>query len=65
MECSRKCRKPREWEIKTPPLRVGAALPDPPFEFMTGAGPTEYDVTSCSVSLHERGRTWHPGPLHG
>jgi hypothetical protein len=25
-------------------LRVGAALPDPPFEFMTGAGPTSFDV---------------------
>ena len=43
---------------EAPPLRVGAALPDPPFEFMTDAGPTGFDVTLMRHIAAQLGRTW-------
>ena len=43
---------------EAPPLRVGAALPDPPFEFMTGAGPTGFDVALMQRIAAQLGRTW-------
>jgi ABC-type amino acid transport substrate-binding protein len=43
---------------EAPPLRVGAALPDPPLEFMTGAGPTGFDVALMQRIASQLGRTW-------
>ena len=43
---------------EAPPLRVGAALPDPPFEFMTDAGPTGFDVALMQRIAAQLGRTW-------
>ena len=40
------------------PLRVGAALPDPPFELMTGAGPAGFDVTLTQRIAERLGREW-------
>jgi ABC-type amino acid transport substrate-binding protein len=40
------------------PLRVGAALPDPPFELMTGAGPAGFDVTLMQRIAERLGREW-------
>jgi polar amino acid transport system substrate-binding protein len=37
---------------------VGAALPDPPFEFMTASGPTGIDVTIMQRIASQLGRTW-------
>ena len=45
-------------EDEAPPLRVGAALPDPPFEFMTSAGQTGFDVTLMQRIASQLGRTW-------
>ena len=43
---------------EAPPLRVGAALPDPPFEIMTGAGPTGFDVALMQRIAAQLGRSW-------
>ena len=45
------------------PLRVGAALPDPPFEFITGNGPAGFDPAGFDIALMQRiarllGREW-------
>jgi polar amino acid transport system substrate-binding protein len=40
------------------PLRVGAALPDPPFEFMTTAGPAGFDVALMRRIAEQLGREW-------
>src|SRR5208337_1385153 len=40
------------------PLRVGAALPDPPFEFMTDTGPAGFDVTLMQRIADQLGREW-------
>lgn len=40
------------------PLRVGAALPDPPFEFMTDDGPAGFDVVLMQRVAARLGRTW-------
>jgi polar amino acid transport system substrate-binding protein len=40
------------------PLRVGAALPDPPFEFMTAAGPDGFDVALMQRIAVQLGREW-------
>lgn len=40
------------------PLRVGAALPDPPFEFMTSAGPAGFDVALMQRIAGQLGREW-------
>jgi ABC-type amino acid transport substrate-binding protein len=41
-----------------PALRVGAALPDPPFEFMTSAGPAGFDVALMRRIAERLGREW-------
>ena len=40
------------------PLRVGAALPDPPFEFLSDAGPAGFDVTLMQRIAEKLGREW-------
>ncbi|MDA8049722.1 MAG: ABC transporter substrate-binding protein [Rhodospirillales bacterium] len=40
------------------PLRVGAALPDPPFEFMGETGPLGFDVDLMRPVAEALGRTW-------
>ncbi|HEY1856848.1 ABC transporter substrate-binding protein [Acidocella sp.] len=40
------------------PLRVGAALPDPPFEFTTAAGPEGFDVALMRRIAEQLGHTW-------
>jgi polar amino acid transport system substrate-binding protein len=39
-------------------LRVGAALPDPPFEFMIGAGPAGFDITLTQRIAKLLGHEW-------
>ena len=41
-----------------PPLRVGAALPDPPFEFMTKDGPSGFDIALMQRIAQKLGRAW-------
>ncbi|HZU88933.1 MAG TPA: ABC transporter substrate-binding protein [Stellaceae bacterium] len=48
-----------------PVLRVGAALPDPPFEFMTGAGPSGFDIILMQRIAERIGRTWQLVPYEG
>ena len=43
---------------EAPPLRVGAALPDPPFDFMTSDGPTGFDVTLMQHIALQLSRAW-------
>jgi len=40
------------------PLRVAAALRDPPFEFMTDTGPAGFDVTLMQRIADQLGREW-------
>jgi ABC-type amino acid transport substrate-binding protein len=40
------------------PLRVGSALPDPPFEFMTAAGPAGFDIALMRRIAARLGREW-------
>ena len=40
------------------PLRVGAAMPDPPFEFMTDDGPAGFDIALMQHIAARVGRTW-------
>lgn len=40
------------------PLRVGAALPDPPFEFMSDHGPAGFDVALMQRIAEQLGREW-------
>jgi len=40
------------------PLRVGAALPDPPFEFATDAGPAGFDIVLMQLIAAWLGRPW-------
>jgi len=47
------------------PLRVGAALPDPPFEFMTGNGPAGFDVALMQRIAEQIGREWRLVPYQG
>jgi ABC-type amino acid transport substrate-binding protein len=47
------------------PLRVGAALPDPPFEFMTDAGPTGFDVELVRLIAGHLDREWQLHPFKG
>ena len=42
----------------SPALRVGAALPDPPFEFMGKDGPSGFDVALMQRVAEKLGRTW-------
>ena len=39
-------------------LRVGAALPDPPFELMTASGPEGFDIDLMQTIARSLGRTW-------
>ena len=47
------------------PLRVGAALPDPPFEFMGENGPAGFDVTLMQRIAEKLGRAWQLVPYKG
>jgi Bacterial extracellular solute-binding proteins, family 3 len=40
------------------PLRVGAALPDPPFEFLSDHGPAGFDVALMQRIAEQLGREW-------
>src|SRR3954454_5074174 len=40
------------------PLKVGAALPDPPFEFMTSKGPEGFDIALMQRIAQLLGREW-------
>ena len=46
-------------------LRVGAALPDPPFEFMTTDGPAGFDVGLMQAIARRIGREWRLVPFAG
>jgi len=48
-----------------PVLRVGAALPDPPFEFMTKDGPAGFDITLMKRVAEILGRKWQLVPYEG
>ena len=48
-----------------PVLRVGAALPDPPFEFMTKDGPAGFDITLMRRIAEILGREWQLVPYEG
>lgn len=45
-----------------PPLKVGAALPDPPFEFMTKDGPAGFDIALMQRIAETLGRDWQLVP---
>jgi polar amino acid transport system substrate-binding protein len=47
------------------PLKVGAALPDPPFELMTKDGPIGFDITLMQRIAEELGREWQLVPYSG
>jgi ABC-type amino acid transport substrate-binding protein len=44
---------------------VGAALPDPPFEFMTRNGPAGFDITLMKRIAEILGREWQLVPYEG
>jgi ABC-type amino acid transport substrate-binding protein len=46
-------------------LRVGAALPDPPFEFITKDGPAGFDITLMKRIAEILGRKWQLVPYEG
>lgn len=46
-------------------LRVGAALPDPPFELMTKDGPIGFDITLMQRIAEKLGRDWQLVPYKG
>lgn len=48
-----------------PPLKVGAALPDPPFEFMTKDGPAGFDIALMQRIAERLGRDWQLVPYTG
>ena len=41
-----------------PPLKVGAALPDPPFEFIGKDGPSGFDIALMQRIAAKLGRVW-------
>jgi polar amino acid transport system substrate-binding protein len=49
----------------TPVLRVGAALPDPPFEFNAKDGPAGFDITLMQRISRILGREWQLAPYKG
>jgi len=52
--------------VRTAPvLRVGAALPDPPFEFMTKDGPAGFDIALMKRIAEILGRKWQLVPYEG
>jgi polar amino acid transport system substrate-binding protein len=50
---------------RAPVLRVGAALPDPPFEFMTKTGPAGFDIVLMQRIAEILGREWQLVPYDG
>ena len=48
-----------------PPLKVGAALPDPPFEFMSKDGPAGFDIALMQRIAEKLGREWQLVPYQG
>src|SRR5271156_933693 len=48
-----------------PVLKVGAALPDPPFEFETRDGPAGFDIALLQRIAEKLGRTWRLVPYRG
>jgi polar amino acid transport system substrate-binding protein len=46
-------------------LKVGAALPDPPFELMTKDGPVGFDITLMQRIAEKLGRDWQLVPYKG
>jgi polar amino acid transport system substrate-binding protein len=48
-----------------PVLRVGAALPDPPFEFNAGDGPAGFDIVLMQRIASMIGREWQLVPYNG
>ncbi len=48
-----------------PPLKVGAALPDPPFEFETKEGPDGFDIALMQRIAAKLGRVWQLVPYEG
>ena len=48
-----------------PVLRVGAALPDPPFEFTANDGPAGFDITLMQRIAGMIGREWQLVPYKG
>jgi ABC-type amino acid transport substrate-binding protein len=48
-----------------PVLRVGAALPDPPFEFNAKDGPAGFDITLMQRIAVMLGREWQLVPYRG
>ena len=47
------------------PLKVGAALPDPPFELMTKDGPIGFDITLMQCIAAMLNREWQLVPYKG
>lgn len=47
------------------PLKVGAALPDPPFEFMSKDGPAGFDIALMQRIAEKLGREWQLVPYKG
>jgi len=48
-----------------PPLKVGAALPDPPFEFIGKDGPAGFDISLMRRIAEKLGRKWQLVPYRG
>src|SRR5580658_6892811 len=48
-----------------PLLKAGAALPDPPFEFMTGEGPVGFDISLMQQIATKLDREWRLVPYKG
>ena len=46
-------------------LRVGAALPDPPFEFVPPEGPAGFDIELMQHIAAKLGRAWQLAPYAG
>jgi polar amino acid transport system substrate-binding protein len=49
----------------TAPLKVGAALPDPPFELMTKDGPAGFDIALMQKIAAKLNRAWQLVPYKG
>lgn len=48
-----------------PDLKVGAALPDPPFEFLDASGPSGFDIALMRRVARRIGREWQLVPYAG
>ena len=51
--------------MQAKPLRVGAALPDPPFEFTGEQGPSGFDIALMQRIAGKIGRAWQLVPYTG